>query len=166
MYVASDCVERWGRARRGLLLLAAGLALAVLTSSCALLGDDGDEGLRQSLRSNQFVWNQADLSNYIYDYRYGSAWGGPPPVTITVRADTVHAVVNRETGEPLDEAEHDFFPTVDELFDELHEALDYDQADVIFDAELGYPHRASFDPYRNAEDDAFSYEAEGLEADE
>jgi hypothetical protein len=84
-----------------------------------------------------------------------------------VKAGTIHAVLDSETGEPLRDPHTDemvllkypeSFLTIDELFKLIENARENaDKLDVEYDRKLGYPTVVEIDYIKEAIDDEVTY---------
>ena len=83
------------------------------------------------------------------------------PGLVQVRSDVITAVTDAETLQPLDPQ---FFLTVDGLFDELQNAIDYPAFNIQsqFDDTFGYPTSIGIDFIQNVADDEMFYTASNL----
>lgn len=81
------------------------------------------------------------------------------PVRITVSDGDVVAAVDPGTNEPLDPPP-DGFPTIDDLFDEIRDAIDgeADSIEATYDGALGYPVQVFIDWIEDAIDDEMSFQ--------
>jgi hypothetical protein len=80
------------------------------------------------------------------------------PVRIRVQDGVVVSAVDPGTGDPLDPPQ-DGFPTIDDLFDEIQEAIDgADQIEASYDEDRGYPIHVFMDWITNAIDDEMSFQ--------
>lgn len=112
-------------------------------------------------------WETAALDDYRFDYAL-RCFCTPPslvPVRIDVRDDRVVAVepLDPDRGPILAEEE---YPTVDELFVRVEEALERDPHEVVrlqFDAALGYPADIFFDFREQVADEESGFAVSALE---
>ncbi len=113
-------------------------------------------------------WQAAGLRDYRYDFRRSCecAPAATRPATIEVIGGAV-ARVRFSGGEDLATSEERrFFPTIDELFELIAEAV-RDKAAVVvvsYHPVLGYPTNVSIDYRREVADDEFTIQASNLEA--
>jgi hypothetical protein len=92
-------------------------------------------------------WNAVGITSYQYQYRR-ICFCAPPAtarVRVTVRGDRVVEVVLVESGQSVDP---DGYPTIDEIFGQIGEALsnDADIVEVSYDSALAYPVDVYLDP--------------------
>jgi hypothetical protein len=99
----------------------------------------------------------------LYEYRLQRSCFCPRsfvrPVRITVSDGVVVAAVDPGTNEPLNPPP-DGFPTIDDLFDEIQDAIDReaDSVDATYDGALGYPVQVFIDWIENAIDDEMAFQ--------
>lgn len=120
-------------------------------------------------------WEAQKTQNYSYNFSKACFCYYFEEVTVVVRADTVHAILNIETGEDavieLQEGEErlidvypELFYTIDEIFELLKTAsLMADEMKGTYDSKIGYPTDAFIDYYENAIDDEVNYLLNGYE---
>jgi len=148
----------------GVVLL--GLALAACGSSTSPTDDrtpDDRPATRAAFEQARGRWNSLGISNYQYSFRR-SCFCAPSfrsPVRITVRAGRVTAVVLADTGQAVSPED---YPTVDDLFVLLQEALDADAylIRVTYDPARGYPTSFYIDRSPQIADEELAIEAEDL----
>ena len=98
-----------------------------------------------------------------YGFRFQRGCFCPPeivrPVRIEVRDGVVISAVDPDTNEPVDPPP-DGFPTIDDLFDEIQDAIDRGAhtVDATYDESFGYPVQVFIDWIRNAIDDEMSFQ--------
>lgn len=140
----------------GLLLLPSGL------SACGILGPNpGNELDRQ--RSE---WNALGRDSYSFVYRRSCYCLMPSSdaVRIVVLEDLVVSVSSTLTGETVEGIEDGYWPTVDELFAFVEQAIE-EGADVLsveYDEEFFFPTLISIDWTIMAIDDEISHTASDL----
>jgi hypothetical protein len=99
----------------------------------------------------------------LYEFRFQRGCFCPPeivrPVRITVSNGVVISAVDPDTNEPVDPPLNGF-PTIDDLFDEIQDAIDRDAAriDATYDESFGYPVQVFVDWILNAIDDEMSFQ--------
>ncbi len=150
-----------------------GAFIVLLCSSCSLVGssDSGQNGLE----SNRQLWENHHLSGYQYildQTCYCAGW--VYPAMIKVRADTVAAVIDPETGDvlrhpatgrPALQEIPEIYHTVEGLFDIVERAQEnYARLEVRYDEEYGYPAVIDFDMYEGAADDQVRYEVKAFQS--
>lgn len=153
------------------------IAVVLICVGCSFPGSD--EGPLEELQANRELWEQQDLDDYRFHIQIGCFC--PPyfvqPSTVVVRTDTVNAVLDPSTGEPhttptsgqpLTARQRSSFPTMDELFDQIEDALhnDADELEVQYDADRGFIRQASIDPAKCASDDDVTYKVSNLQPDD
>jgi hypothetical protein len=141
--------------RLPLIVLLPGLA------ACGILDPGGNELDRQ--RGN---WVELDRSSYSYVYRRSCFC--PPPhnesVRIVVFEGRVASAVSTETGNAIEGTPLSFWPTIEDMFDFVAQAMDEDadELTVEYDPESFFPTSISIDWYRDAIDDEIGHFASGL----
>ena len=112
-------------------------------------------------------WQAQGLASYSMRYVRSCFCLPPAEVEVVVRDGVIESVTDPSTGAavPFDGQGLWRALAVDDLFDALEEALaSADDASVEYDAERGFPSRASFDFIRGAADDELSISITALEA--
>lgn len=108
-------------------------------------------------------WSSLGISDYQYAFQR-SCFCAPDfraPVRIGVRQGEVAEVTSVETGQPRPV---EGYPSVDDLFARLQEALDSgaENVEVTYDPGLGYPTRFFIDQSTRIADEEFWVETSGL----
>lgn len=150
--------------------------LLVLATGCSLFssGSPADR-----LERNRQRWADQGQANYAYTVGVGCfcpTWL-VQPARVVVRADTVAAVRDPSTGEPLQDpstdepltdAQREAFPTIDGLFDMVERAVreNADRLDVRYDSRFGHPREIGVDFRKGVADDELSYTARDLALDD
>ncbi len=99
----------------------------------------------------------------VYEFRFQRSCFCPRelvrPVRITVSNGVVISAVDPDTNEPVTPPLNGF-PTIDDLFDEIQDAIDReaDDIDATYDEAFGYPVQVFIDWIRNAIDDEMSFQ--------
>lgn len=148
--------------RRELLLFL--LSISFL-SSCDSIADDRKEN---DFKANRNLWQQQDIESYTFDFSKICFCGGLfNPATIVVEADTVHAVLDPESGKPLRDPQTqelvltkypESFLTIDELFEVIENANEKaDKLKVEYNRKSGYPVHIEIDYIKEAIDDEVTY---------
>lgn len=146
------------------------LRCIAVSGAVALLGvgcrpTDELERERQKLERASARWSDVHSSDYayIYTHRCFCEQGGRA-VLITVRADTVTAIEDASSGEPVLLSPL-LYTTVDGLFEMIHDALlrDPDHLEATYDSRDGYPRTLAVDYSRTADDDEFGFSVTSLE---
>lgn len=151
------------------------LLLAIFfISSCDSITDNrkGDD-----FKTNQKLWQEQNVENYSFEFSKLCYCGGLfNPATIVVKADTIYAVLNSETGEPLRDPHTDelvlrsypeSFQTIDDLFEVIENAREKaDELEVEYDQEFGYPEYISIDYIKEAIDDEVTYRVDNFEQEQ
>lgn len=114
-------------------------------------------------------WQAAGLRDYRYDFRRSCecAPAATRPATIEVIRGTVARVRFAGDGEELATSEERrFFPTIDQLFELIDDAVRNNAAVLVvsYHPVLGYPTNISIDYRREVADDEFTIQASKLEA--
>ncbi|MDZ7720909.1 MAG: DUF6174 domain-containing protein [Balneolaceae bacterium] len=150
------------------------LLSALIISSCdsILDGRKGDQ-----YGENRNLWQEQKIDSYRFEYTKLCYCAGLfNPATIVVKADTIHAILEPETGEPLRDAQTDelvlakypeSFRTISELFDIIKDAREKaDKLKVEYNQQLGYPTLIDIDYIKEAVDDEVTYKIDNFEAKE
>lgn len=150
--------------------LALGLLVCFFLPACSLLGTDEDS--RDRLDTYRDVWDARDLSNYRYElHRTCFCTDWLYPAVVEVRHDTVAAVFDPESGDPLrnprtGDLARETAPyahlTVDDLFDVVERAIeeDYHRLKVEYNHHLGYPKEIDLERAKGVADDRATYAVE------
>jgi hypothetical protein len=120
-------------------LLLLGLSLAACD---ALLGTGRDTALLDQLRQNERVWQQERPTSYAMTITRATSAAQPPrTVRLHVAGDQLVAGTDVVTGEPLPAAELAAYPTVDDIFAIIRDALAQRAPSITlaYDADLGFP---------------------------
>jgi hypothetical protein len=120
------------------------LAIAIFMVACNDT-TNADDTAADDLARQQARWRNQNPHSYTFDYQR-TAFLAPvatQPVRITVRADTVAAVVNRETGAVVPLSLGITWPTVDSLFADAARVAAGDPTSattsVRYDPQWGFP---------------------------
>ncbi len=134
------------------------LALAAVV----LMGCDGPTEPIMDFARNRDKWERAHLTSYRFEFQRFCFCTPSERARITVSNGQVSSVILLSTGQPPDSSSAAFYDiTIDDLFDELGEALaQASRVTVTYDPALGYPRTIAIDYYANAVDDEISYEAQ------
>lgn len=150
--------------RLGLLasLVALGTTLAVTACSETL-------GVTvEGLETHRARWEAAGLTAYLYEYSRQCECGPEMlrPARLEVQGGSVTRVTFLDNAQTLENPPADAFPTIDDLFDHIEEAVRMDAASLVvtYDPTLGYPTLISVDYRRDIADDEFVIRASNLEA--
>lgn len=149
------------------------LLSALFLSSCDSLVDDRKEN---DFRANRNLWQHQGIESYMFEFTKLCYCGGLfNPATIVVKADTVHAVLDSETGEPLRDPQTqelvltkypESFLTIDKLFDVIENARKKaDELNVEYHRNLGYPEYIEIDYIKEAIDDEVTYKINNLQTE-
>jgi len=105
-------------------------------------------------------WAQSNANDYMFDLQRSCfcASAFVRPVRIEILDGVVSSAVYVDTGDPLPPPLTSV-PTIEDLFDEIRDALDRMAFSVIaaYDADLGYPTSVSIDNIENAIDDEMAF---------
>lgn len=138
-----------------------------LLAACSVGGTAGDESVR--LEANRARWERTGLESYQYDLeKWCFCLPGLHPARIIVRDDTVAAVLDPATGEPLPapqsdgtalEKHPDEYPRIEELFEVVERAIqkEYASLNVQYNERRGYPERIEMEISEDAVDDRLRY---------
>ena len=130
--------------------------LALTTVGCTdAFGPEQD-----ALAAARARWAQTDASNYVFEFQR-SCFCAPDfvrPVRIEVLDGVVNSAVYVDTEEPIP-LPLTSVPTIDDLFDEIGDALEGTAFSVIadYDADMGYPTNVEIDYIENAIDDEMAF---------
>jgi hypothetical protein len=138
-------------------LAVAGVVAAASWIACSdPLGPEQDE-----LGKARARWEAHGVQFYGFTFQRGCFC--PPAITRPVRIEVwdgvVVSAVDPDTGDPLDPPQEGF-PTIDDLFDEIQEAIDReaDEIQASYDEDFGYPVNVFVDWITNAIDDEMSFQ--------
>jgi hypothetical protein len=111
---------------------------------------------RDALAAARARWEASAPTAYHFQFRR-LCFCGPAtirPVRIQVLEDEVVAVRDVESGQPVTEP-LDSFPTIEDLFDEIEDALDREayRLEAMYDVQFGYPIDVSIDFIEHAVDE-------------
>jgi hypothetical protein len=130
--------------------------LAVAPVGCTdALGPEQDE-----LAAARARWARIAADDYVFDFQR-SCFCAPDfvrPVRIEVLGGTVSSAVYADTGEPI-APPLTSVPTIEDLFDEIQDAVDRMASSVLaeYDPGMGYPTSVSIDYIANAIDDEMAF---------
>lgn len=157
--IASAAKRVTGGARRRLPLVALLLVGGVL--GC---GKAPFELTLSALESQRARWEESAVLDYRFEYRERCVCGQSAMLraTIEVRGGQVAAVSN--TGAPAGTESIAAFPTIDDLFERIEEAIRDEAAalSVSYDPMLGYPTEIIIDYDYGAQHDEVTIDATGL----
>lgn len=143
-------------------------ALSLFSCNSIVDGRKGD-----NFGENQILWQKQNIENYSFEFRKLCYCGGLyNPSTVVVRADTIHAVLNTETEEPLRDPQtqelvfptySESFLTIDELFEVIKNAQGKaDKLHAEYDRSLGYPTLVDIDYNKDMFDDEVTYQIDNF----
>lgn len=153
-----------GRGWRAAIPTAPAILVAGLAAACGQ--PLSVEATSAAYGHHRAAWEAAGVRDYRYLFQRRCEC--PPemtaPVEIEVRGGAVEAVMLSQSGAPVSPELLPAFPTVDDLFDLIDEALrrDADLLEVTYDSPLGYPTSLRIDYRREVADDEVDIEAWGL----
>jgi hypothetical protein len=136
------------------------LGMTLITLSAAgcgdVLGPELDE--HEAARA---LWTLTNADDYLFEFRRSCFCGSDfvRLVRIEVLDGVVSSAVYVDTEEPIAEPLSSA-PTIEDLFDEIRDALDGTAFSVTadYDADMGYPIRVSIDYIENAIDDEMAFD--------
>ncbi len=135
--------------------LATALLALTLVGCTDVLGPEQD-----ALAAARARWALTNADNYLFEFRR-SCFCAPDfvrPVRIEILDGIVSSAVYVDTEEPIS-LPLTSVPTIDDLFDEIQDAMDRLAFSVIadYDANMGYPTSVSIDYIENAIDDEMAF---------
>lgn len=123
----------------------------------------------RALETSREIWESHRIANYQYTFDSQCFCDqGPVPARIIVRADTLHAVLDPESGDtlrargsnrPVWKKRPGQYPAIDRLFDIIDGELSKvfyrrpDSIHVEYNQEYGYPKQIYIDEQANMSDD-------------
>ena len=143
------------------------LVLLPLLSGCVIFSSaHGD--LQEELDSHRTMWDVAGITDYRIQFQrlcLNCSVDFLVPVHITVRDGVIEEVTDVDTGQPVDPEIVGTFPTIDQVFDLIQDAIDQDaaQIDVTYDEVLGFPSDADIDLSRSQFNDDVGFEIRDFE---
>jgi hypothetical protein len=157
------------RSRRRPVINLFGLLLVfplALGASCSVLGIDSYDDERERLEAARDAWEARNVDSYSYVLRrICFCAGATQPARVVVQDGQKVSVTLVETGEPVSQAELEFFLTIDELFDFIQDAIDREahRIDVTYDPDRGIPLTISIDYEELAVDEEMAFEVSQFE---
>lgn len=140
---------------------------AALVSLAALAACSDLTGPKAELTDARERWESRLLSQYEYDYQQSCFchYESVRAVKLRVQAGTVTAAWYLEDGSPVPAANLKFYPTVDQLFETIENAIDKkpDRLEVDYDRATGHPTRIDIDYMEQAADDEILIRAWNLQ---
>ncbi len=137
---------------------------AVIGTACAETLGVTEAGLE----SHRARWEAAGVAAYLYEYHKQCECGPQSlrPARIEIQAGSVTRVTFLDNGETLENPPTEAFPTIEDLFDLVDEAMQMNAAFLVvtYDPTLGYPTLISVDYRRDIADDEFTIRASNLVA--
>jgi len=155
-----------GSARRvsGAVRTAAALLALLLAGGVAACGEAPFELTLSALENQRTRWEESGVLDYRFEYRELCVCGQSAErrATIEVRGGEVVSVTG--TGAPDGWESITAYPTIDDLFDRIEEAVRDEAAalSVSYDPDLGYPTEIIIDYDYGAEHDEVNIDATGL----
>ncbi len=141
-------------------LAVATLVVAGCSDSTGPVGDELDLNVRK--------WERRGPSAYSFDYQAICYCidSVVRPVTISVSDEEIVQVVFRDTQQMVAVEAHAGYPTVEDLFQVIRDAIarDAHSIEVRYDPLFGYPTEASIDYQENIADEEFGFRASDLTA--
>ncbi len=139
----------------------AGRCLVIALLAVTPLGCSDGTGLEQDpLEAARARWAETNAADYIFEFRRSCFC--PPDFVRSVRIEVLDGVVSSAVYVDTEEAiplPLTSVPTIDDLFDEIGDALEGAAFSVIadYDADMGYPTSVSIDFIENAIDDEMAF---------
>ena len=120
---------------------------------------------QEALSAARARWAMSNVDNYVFEFQR-SCFCAPDfvrPVRIEILNGVVSSAVYVDTEEPLSPPLTSV-PTIDDLFDEIRDALNRTAFSVIaaYDVDMGYPTSVSIDYIQNAIDDEMAFMVSSL----
>lgn len=143
-----------------------GIVTIPLAAVLALACSDGTGPERTDLERGRAKWEAAAIEDYAYDYQ--RLCFCPPqlirPVHIQVENGQVTSGVFLDDGESVAPADLELYPTIDDLFAQLQDAIqaEADSIAASYHPELGYPTEAFIDFDRQTIDEEQGFTAGNL----
>jgi hypothetical protein len=139
-------------------------ALVFLTAACSEpLGPQQDELTEAVAR-----WEEAGLQDYVFEFQRLCFCGGDTirRVRIEVRNGSVSAATYVDDGSPVREEYRTDLPTIEDLFEEIQDAIDREAHSLAasYHADRGYPTSVAIDYIENAVDEEMAFNVYSLEA--
>ena len=151
----------WGlkHTRRIARFAVAAMIGALGLSGCADSLTSANERGGERIRAQRAIWDSLQLDDYTFETRRVCFCGFVGWLEVTVAGDTVQQVVALEAEDAPQSALSDY-PTVDELFDILEEAVAQDaaQIEVTWHETMGYPESFFIDYSRNIADEELGHD--------
>lgn len=137
-------------------------SLHLIVAACA----DPLSGQQKDLVTNRELWEAEAISEY--SFRLQVLCFCPPevtdPVILEISQDSIIAVVDAASGEPVESARFRNYYTVDGLFGVIENAIDREAHELVvtYDAVLHYPTRIVIDYDEQAVDEELTLMASEL----
>jgi len=115
--------------------------------------------LLSDIAENRAKWRAQNITAYEYDLDVGCLCG-LRSAHISVRDNTVISGRYLDDGSPLEQADLDHYPTVEDLFDYMEGSIkdDYDYVGAEFDRDLGFPTEVTLDRVCDMYDEGIGYQ--------
>lgn len=138
-------------------------AMAALLMSACIDIYDLDDPRMDDLRRAEREWRQSGIRDYNYEARFSSAWELSGKYWVKVRDGVVVEAHNISLDRPVN-LNRTFVPTVEDLFDRIYVAIDdhYDEIEVYYDPEFGFPNYLYLDDRIRAVDDEYEVRVDKL----
>ena len=131
-------------------------------ANCGVVDPDSRS---EELESQRALWRSQGIQHYSMEFRASCFCGAEfvDLVIVDVVDDSIHSVLVKDTGLPVQFMPPDAWLTVEELFDAIENALENDahELEVTYDVELGYPDYIYIDRIEMAIDDDSERSASG-----
>ena len=143
-------------------VMAAALALVCLSACGDSLTAVNERG-GERIRTQRAIWEAQQLDNYVFETRRVCFCGFVGWLEVSVSGGSVQQVTALEDENAPAWATEDY-PTVDELFDILEEAVAQDaaQIEVTWHASMGYPESFYIDYSKSIADEELGHDIRAL----
>ena len=123
-----------------------------------------DDDRMSDFRRAERLWRNANIVDYDYKAQHSDPWGLSGRYMVKVRNGVIVDAYNVNTGADLPRSAYSTIPTIDDLFDYVYTAIDekYDELEVLYDPDLGFPGYIYMDRRYRARDDEYSIDISDL----
>lgn len=123
-----------------------------------------DDDRMSDFRRAERKWRNSNIVDYDYKAMHNDPWGLNGRYMVKVRNGVIVDAYNVNTGNDVPSSAFSSIPTIDDLFDYVYTAIDenYDELEVIYDPDLGFPGYIYMDRRYRAYDDEYSIDISDL----